>query len=174
MHSVALVFPGIPADSTLDEPIGFYDGESLLTPPFLAFPGLVMLERMGEKIDPLTGVVDVGAVTAEVLTPPNGLNAFGYTVDLYRLLNHRNLEAQGLLSDSITASATSITLYSRGGITFNAGDVVYIEQETIRLDTLTSADSGDNTQTFTCTRGFAGSRARAHQSNPASGAPLRL
>lgn len=173
MHSVALVFPGIPADSALDEPIGFYDGESLLPPPFLALPGLVTLDRMGEKIDPLTGVVDVGAVTAEVLTPPGGLSdaTYGYMVDLYRLLTHRNLEAQGLLSDSITASATSITLYSRGGASFNAGDVIYIEQETVKLNTLTSSDAGDNTQTFTCTRGFAGSRARAHQSNPGSGTP---
>lgn len=174
---VALVIPGLGDPSYPTTPLALFLGDDTVTGAnaYLNTPGLVSVNPMSIKIDPITAALDVGAASVEILTPPQGLeSATGMRFWLDSVLTYRPKEAQGLLASELDAggSTATVTLFSRDGARFSEGDVIYIEREAIVLGSLTGTSAGNKTQTFNISqRGAFGTTRRYHVATPGTGAP---
>jgi len=174
-----IVLIGIGDSTYPTTPACIYAGDATVSGAnaYLNFLGLAdSSDSLSTQINPITGQVQRGSTSFVMAAPLAGLDGpTGETLDVVSLFGSRVIEAQGLLADSLSSATSgasgSIVLFSRDGAAFSAGDIVYIEDETIILDSLSSSSAPNKTQTFACTRGAFGSRARAHSATPGTGAP---
>jgi len=136
--------------------------------------------QLGTKIDPITGVVESGAISIEIINAnldpkgelgltPDSASTGITTRNLFKDLTRRVREAYGLLFEDMTTAQTTIKIWARNGLTLNAGEEIYLEQETIILESV--ASTSGNITTYNCHRGAFDSRASIHKANPAAADP---
>lgn len=156
----ALVIPGIGTPFNLLEPYAFYEGDNTLGGGVTSYSNVQALlstpETLGTKIQPLTGTVDSGSITFEMIAPGAGVEVSNVpaapNLDIAALFTRRILEFDGILAADIGPGDTTIELFSFSGSLFVEDDIIYLENETIQLGPFLSVSG--NIQTFTgCSRG---------------------